>query len=145
MLTSFLTLQPELQRRRPKVSLRPRRCSSALESPLEVSNPHALISSFVALSFARLLFGASRCRRWATPPRSTPSGAPTPVSCLWLSPPCRSECARAFPQYPRPSQWSCPRLLRDLVVEMGGTAAIRPATLPALAVRSRAFIRDRAA
>jgi hypothetical protein len=37
-LIGFLTLQPELRRRQPEVSLRPRRCSSTLESPPEVSN-----------------------------------------------------------------------------------------------------------
>ena len=38
-LTGVLPVQPELRRRRPEAPLRPRRCSSAPEFPLEVSNP----------------------------------------------------------------------------------------------------------
>jgi hypothetical protein len=43
-LTDILPVQPKPRRRRPEASLCPCCCSSAPESPLEVSNPHALIS-----------------------------------------------------------------------------------------------------
>jgi hypothetical protein len=43
-LTDVLLVQPKPRRRRPEASLCPYRCSSAPESPLEDSNPHALIS-----------------------------------------------------------------------------------------------------
>jgi hypothetical protein len=49
MLTGVLPVQPKPHRRRPEAYPRPRRCSSAPESPLEVSNPHALISLVTAL------------------------------------------------------------------------------------------------
>jgi hypothetical protein len=53
-------MQPELRRRRPKASLRPRRCSSAPESPLEVRNsPHALNFPCTALLSMQLLAGAN--------------------------------------------------------------------------------------
>jgi hypothetical protein len=64
-------------------------------------------------------------RRWAAPPRSTPSSAPVPVLCPWLSPPCRPECARVLPQPPRALPSSCPRLRRDLAVGMSGTTALK--------------------
>jgi hypothetical protein len=38
-LTGILLVQPKPRHRRPEASLRPHRCSSAPESPLEVSNP----------------------------------------------------------------------------------------------------------
>jgi hypothetical protein len=59
--------------------------------------PHALNSPCVALSFAQLLVGLGLRRRWAAPPWTAPSRAPALVSCLWLSPSCHPECARAFP------------------------------------------------
>jgi hypothetical protein len=93
--------------------------------PLRWAIPHALISPFVALFFARLLVGASPRRRRATPPRSAPCGAPVPALCPRLSSQCHPECARVLPQSLRPLSWLCPCLQRDLAVETSGAAAIR--------------------
>jgi hypothetical protein len=73
-LTSFLTLQPEPHHRRPKISLRPCRCSGALESPLEVINPSCPYFP-VCCSVVRVI------ARWS---KSAPSlGSSTAIYALW--------------------------------------------------------------
>jgi hypothetical protein len=82
------------------------RCSSV--SSRGEQTPCAHISLFIALFFARFIAGVDSHRRWATPPRSAPSGAPVPALCPRSCSPCRPEHARVLPQVPRALPWSLP-------------------------------------
>jgi hypothetical protein len=145
-LTGLCTLQPELLHRRPKASLRPHHCSSAPESPLEVSKLHMPLISR-ALPYRLCNCSSEQVCATATPPRRRPSyfGAHALMSCPRSCPLCHLEPSRALPSAPWPLARLRPRLRRTSVTGASGASAGCQGTLPVLAVGSRAFIRDRAA
>jgi hypothetical protein len=142
-LTGVLPVQPKPRCRRPKASLRPRRCSSALEFPLEVSNsPMPLISHVLPCRPRNC--SPEQVRAAARPPHSRLplSGVPTLVPRPRPCPPCHLEPSYVLPSVLWPPTCPRPRLRRTSIVGASGATTSGHGTLTALAVGSRWSIRD---
>jgi hypothetical protein len=145
-LIGFLTLQPQLRRRRPEVSPRPYRCSSSLESPPEVSNfpmpliPRVLPCHSCNCSLERACSVVGPLRRGLHPL------VPLRWCCAYVS--VRRVTRSALEPFPNALDPSRGRALAS-----GETSPRRRAVTPrvdqppgpCLPIGSRTFIQDRAA
>jgi hypothetical protein len=134
-------MQSKLHRHRPKASLRPHLCSSALKFPLEVSNsPMPFISHVLPCRLCDC--SLEQVCAAARPPhhRRPLSGVPLSVPCQQPCPPCHPEPSCALPGAPWPPAHMRPQLRRTSTVGASGATASGHGTL---AVRSWASIRDR--
>jgi hypothetical protein len=104
-LTGLQPVQSKLRRRRPKASLRPRRCSGAQEFPLEVSDSPTPSISRVLLYHPRNCSSEQVCAT-ARPPRRRPPlfGAPALVLFPRPCPSCHPKPSRALLSAPGPPQ-----------------------------------------
>jgi hypothetical protein len=104
--------------------------------------PHALNFSCTVLLFTQSLVGVV-CAVVGLHHRKLPlSSAPAPVSCPRPYLPCHPEPSCALPSVPWPAACPHPRLRRTSTVRANGATSGGDGTLTALAIGSRASIRD---
>jgi hypothetical protein len=136
-LTGVLPVQLKPHHRRPKASLRPRRCSGAPEFPLQVRPPPCPYFP-ICCHVPRVIAHRSKsAASW-----SAPSGAPSLVSCPRSCPSCHLEPSCALPSVPWPPARPRPCLRRTSTVGASGATAGGHGTLTVLVVGSRVSIRD---